>query len=433
MHKLTPALVFIWTLVGCHTPSPRPETSLVDSEEPAVPSELRDADATFREYLRLTRLNMIPAEAQQQGDVLRALMRWKANRGTAAIEGFDTALTRNASPDVEELALLRIAQFHLNLACELDELGTPTDMSPEQQEIFADVLTDAAYKLMVDDVRENLDGAAAVGGRRQALVQRLRSKLPKYEGEVAKTCATLRDAWSAPGSSTLDEVARTACEDGEAPLCWVWATYGGGGDDAMQKACDGDVARACVQIADRLIVFGQTQSSASEAGSAEALYARACALGDTNGCRREFAVFVPARRDDYRRECLGDSAVACAKLARTLALDQPDRGLWWPCTSQPVPPPTSTCEGEDAFACAARAMSMSFDQRYGVPLPKLAAPDPAKAALECGEGTTQSCLTAAGAFGESSRVCAGVMLLEACARGETRACGLPVVPAAPLP
>ena len=416
--------VMAWS---CQTPRPATPALIPATDAPDVPTPLVAADAELREYLRVTQLGAVPADAQRREDVAAALIRWKTNRMVAATAPFDAALTRNATAEMEEFALLRLAVASLNMGCEVAGLE-PGGATDAQRGILEDVLTRAAFK-SIEHARELLDAAAALSGRRKALVDRLRDELPRDEGAVASACAATRAAWAAPDAATIDVVGRAGCDDEEGALCFVWATWGNGGADALTRACDADLGEACVRLADERVMLVAPQSDAATATTAEALYARACGLNHIEGCRKEVAVFVPARAEEYRAGCLErDDAVSCLKLARTLALRDHDRHLWWSCTTSEGRPAAAEavtrCSEGDAFACVTRAGSLKVDPNYVIRVQLDAATDHAKATVNCSEGDLEACASGARAFARAGDWgCAAALMTEACGRGETELCG----------
>lgn len=407
---------------ACPGTQATPQAPLVENRRGGLPPELEAADLAFRDYLRRTRLQSVPSDAQRHVDVLRSMIRWKSSEGQRAIAPFEVLLTREADPAIAETALIRLAVFHLNLGCEVAELATPVDFSEPRQAVFADVLDASAFKQLAT-ATELLQEAASLHEVRSEELGRLLALMPGHDGEVDRACRLTRETWAPPSTPSVDELARAACEAGEPALCWVWAAWGNGGAPAWDAACDGDVGRACLAIADRKTVYGRTQSDSTEAAEAERLYARACLLGEVDGCRREYALVVPARGDDYRAACLDNqSALDCVKLYRTLPVHG-GRDLWWACTSEAIAADAETCASGDPLGCAARAFAMVPELRHELAASPTAAPDPARAALACGEGDTAACLAGAAAYAPTSRTCAGLLLTEACARGQTDACG----------
>ncbi len=419
-------------LVGwsCKTPAPPPSGELVDSTHasPRTPASLAAADAALREQLRLSQLGMIPEDAQRSEDVLAGMIRWKSRSVMTATTPFEAALTRNADPDVAEFALLRLAVAYLNLGCETAALQPPRQLSDSQQGIINDVLDRSAFA-SIERTREFLELAAGYEGRRQPLIERLRDALPQDEGRVDEACAQSSTAWAAPDPATLTEVTQRGCDEGEGVLCWVWAKWGGGPPDALSRACDLEVPAACLDAADRSIVALGPSVGPDHASAAERLYARACALGSSEGCRKEVAVFVPSSVETYRDACVtrGD-AVACLKLARTLTLDEANKPLWWACTSAQARPTAleaaTQCAANDAFGCAVRAGGLQVDPRYIVRVEEPAAADLSRATLACSEGRSTECAAGARAFARAGDWgCATALMTEACARGDTALCG----------
>lgn len=424
-------LVILTLLVWACRTAPAPSSEpLVVTAKPDVPPELSDANAALREYLRVTQLGLIPAEAQENERVLRGLMRWKTNRGRDVAAPFEAALTRGADPDVAEFALLRLAVLQLNLGCEVSGLQPPAHLPADRRQVFDDMLDETGLSL-IEESAEFLGSASALHGRRQDVVDRLRAKLPRFASDVRAACRATKEAWSSPDDAGVDDVARAGCEDDEGALCWVWAKWGSGGEDALAAACEDDLAEACVEIADRLVVYRRPQSNPSAAEDAERLYGKACRLGSVSACRKELAVFIPARRDAYQTACLeGDDAAACHKLTRVLTLGESASPLWWSCTSRqgaeakPESTAPATCEMGDAFACAKRAGSLATDPGYLIDIEDPPADDAEKATLQCGEGDNLACLAGAKAFANAGNWgCSATLLIEACGRGVTEVCG----------
>ena len=397
----------------------RATAPLTQTPSAASPQQLQRADEDARAFVVRSQLGVVPEQTTDDLEVVRALIRWKKNGALAARGPYEAALTRDAKPEVTEHALLRIAVLDLNFACELVGLASPT-------EVLSDAL-DATAMSVIAEVRDTLAEAAAIKGPRVEQVNAVRESVSGSEVAL-EVCRASADAWRAPESTTFDAVVAAGCDDREGELCRAWGLWGGGGAAALKRGCDLDALHACVAAADRLVMLQGNAADTTDFGSAEAMYQRACKGGVEDGCRRDLALFAPARRPIYERACLTEAnASGCIKLARVLALDAPDRPLWWHCAAdeRPPAPDPQTCAAGDALGCIARALALPVPEPHYVWLRGESAQDHAKAALACGEGNDDACTAGHLGFAASGdRLCSEVMLLTACERGRTQMCGI---------